>query len=107
MMLPMDTFPREDGALIALHEATAGGVALGSRPAVPPGYAGVVVKDGRPLDILPLDVLPPDDHLLEPALLPGLTQKLKPRFVAAQDPGGAALPAVIFLVPVGVPASLP
>lgn len=99
----MDTFPREDGALIALHEATAGGVALGSRLLIPPGYAGVVVKDGRPLD-----VLPPGDHLLEPALLPGLTQKLKPRLGMGQNPAGdAPLPAAVFLVPVGLPVAIP
>ena len=91
----MDTFPREDGALIALHEATAGGVMLGSRLVIPTGYAGVVVKDGKPLDTLAAG-----DHLLEPALLPGLMQKVR-------DPSGAVLPAAVFLVPVGTPTVLP
>ena len=106
-MSPMDTLPdtppREDGALIALHEATAAGVVLGSHLLIPVGYAGVVVKDGRPLD-----TLPPGDHLLEPALLPGLTQKVKPRFGMGQNPAdNAPLPAAVFLVPVGRPVTLP
>ncbi len=99
----MDILPREETALIALHEATAGGVALGSRLLVPPGYAGVVVKDGKPLD-----TVPPGDHLLEPALLPGLTQKVKPRFGVGQNAAGdAPLPAAVFLVPVGRSLTLP
>lgn len=98
----MDTFPREDGALIALHEATAGGVMLGSRLVIPTGYAGVVVKDGKPLDTLAAG-----DHLLEPSLLPGLMQSVRGRGAAARDPSGAALPAAVFLVPVGTPTVLP
>ena len=99
----MDIFPREDSPLIVLHEATAGGVALGSRLTIPLGYAGVVIKDGKPLDTLPAG-----DHLLEPALLPGLTQKAKSRFGVGQNPGGGALlPAAVFLVPVGMPVVLP
>ena len=99
----MDILPREGSPLIALHEATAGGVALGSRLTIPLGYAGVVIKDGKPLDTLPAG-----DHLLEPGLLPGLTQKVKPRFGMGQNPGGdALLPAAVFLVPVGMPAALP
>jgi len=99
----MDILPREDGALIAPHEATAGGLALGSRLTIPPGFAGVVVKDGKALDTLAAG-----DHLLEPSLLPGLTQKVKPRFGAGQAPDGTALlPAAVFLAPVGRPVSLP
>lgn len=98
----MDILPREDGALIALHEATASGLTLGSRLTIPPGFAGVVVKDGKALDTLAAG-----DHILEPSLLPGLTQKVKPRFGAAQDPAGAPLPAAVFLAPVGQPVSLP
>jgi len=33
---------------------------------VPPGFAGVVIKDGKPLDTLPAG-----DHILEPPLLRG------------------------------------
>jgi len=99
----MDILPREDGALIALHEATAGGLTLGSRLTVPPGFAGVVVKDGKALD-----TLPPGEHTLEPSLLPGLTQKVKPRFGPGQNPDNAApLLAAMFLVPVSLPVSLP
>lgn len=94
---------REGGALIALHEATAGGLILGSRLSVPPGFAGVVVKDGKAWDTLPAG-----DHLLEPSLLPGLTQKVKSRFGAGQNADPAApLPAAVFLVPVGLPVPLP
>ncbi len=99
----MDILPREDGALIALHEATAGGLTLGSRLTILPGFAGVVVKDGKALD-----TLPPGEHTLEPSLLPGLTQKVKPRFGPGQNPDNAApLLAAMFLVPVSLPVSLP
>jgi len=97
----MDTLTREDGALIALHGATAGGVMLGSRLVIPAGHAGVVVKDGKPLDTLAAG-----DHLLEPGLLPGLMQKVRGRNWAGPDPSGAALPAAVFLVPVETPAAL-
>lgn len=99
----MDIPLREDGTLIALHEATAGGLTLGSRLTIPPGFAGVVVKDGKALDTLPAG-----DHILEPSLVPGLAQKVKPRFGAGQSPDNAApLPAAVFLVPVDLPVSLP
>jgi len=99
----MNNIPDENGALIALHEATSGGAALGSRLTIPTGFAGVAVKDGKPLDMLAAG-----DHLLEPSLLPGLIQKVKPRFGIGQGPEGTApLPAAVFLVPVSWPVSVP
>ena len=103
MMGAMNNIPDENGALIALHEAISGGAALGSRLTIPTGFAGVVVKDGKPLDMLAAG-----DHLLEPSLLPGLIQRVKPRFRIGQGPEGAApRPAAVFLVPASWPVSVP
>ena len=55
-----------------MHGGAAGGLVFGSRLSIPEGTAGVVVKDGKTLDILP-----PGDHLLEASLLPLTLQKLK------------------------------
>ena len=99
----MNNTPDENGALIALHEATSGGAALGSRLTIPTGFAGVVVKDGKPLDMLAAG-----DHLLEPSLLPDPIQKVKPHFGIGQGPEGTApRPAAVFLVPVSWPVSVP
>ncbi len=78
-----------------LHPATANGLMLGSLVDVPEGAAGVVVKEGRPLD-----VLPPGPHLLDMALLPLTMQALKIK------PGAmiqAPLPAAVFLVQTASP----
>ena len=76
--------------IFELHGATANGLSLGSRLLVPESAAGVVVKDGRALDILP-----PGDHLLEASLLPLTLQKLKIK--PGIQPAGP-LPAALFLV---------
>jgi hypothetical protein len=85
--------------ILELHPATASGLVLGSSLAVPEGAAGVVVKDGRPLDILPSG-----SHLLEPSLLPLTMQALKIR------PGTvppSPLPAAVFLVQMASPWTVP
>ena len=81
--------------IIELHPATANGLMLGWIVEVPEGAAGVVVKEGRPLD-----VLPPGSHLLEPALLPLTMQALKIKPGAAIQ---APLPVALFLVQMAAP----
>ena len=76
--------------IIELHPVTINGLMLGSILEVPEGTAGVIVKEGRPLD-----VLPPGRHLLDASLLPLTMQALKIK------PGAiiqAPLPAAVFLV---------
>ena len=81
--------------ILELHGATANGLTLGTHLTVPEGAAGVVVKEGRTLD-----VLPPGEHLLEPSLLPLTMQALK---VKASASLAGPVPAALFLVQMGVP----
>ena len=85
--------------IIELHPATANGLMLGSTLEVPEGAAGVVVKEGRPLD-----VLPPGRHFLDAALLPLTMQALKIKPGAAAN---APLPAALFLVQTAAPWTTP
>lgn len=85
--------------ILELHTDTINGLALGSRLVIPASAAGVVVKDGKTLD-----VLPPGDHLLEAAGLPLTMQKLKIKPGAV--PAGP-LPAVVFLVQTSPPFAVP
>ena len=72
---------------------------LGSRLAIPEGAAGVVIKDGKALDVLPAG-----DHILEASLLPLTMQKLKIK-PGAQSAG--PLPAAVFLVQTQSPFTVP
>ncbi|MGI4790612.1 MAG: SPFH domain-containing protein [Janthinobacterium lividum] len=85
--------------ILELHGATLQGLTLGSHLVIPEGTAGVVVKDSKPLD-----VLPPGDHLLESSLLPLTLQKLKIKPGAL--PTGP-LPAAVFLVQTQSPFTVP
>jgi len=85
--------------IIELHPATAGGLMLGSYLDVPEGAVGVVVKDGRPLD-----VLPSGSHLLDAALLPLTMPALKIRPGAVPP---SPLPAALFLVQTQSPWTVP
>jgi len=95
----MDMLPRETSALLQPHTATAGGLTVGSQITIPPGYGGVVIKDGKTFD-----TLPPGDYLLDAATLPLLLGKAKPRTATGAAP---PLPVAVILVQTGFPASLP
>ncbi len=94
----MDFAIRDTDALLQLHPA-ASGLLLGSRLDIPPGYAGVLVKDGKAFDILP-----PGSHVIDQATLPQLMQKMKPRSGASDI---MPLPASVFLVQTALPRTLP
>lgn len=89
---------RDTDALLQVHPAAANGLMLGSRLDVPPGYAVVLVKDGKAFD-----TLPPGSHVIDQATLPLLMQKMKPRAGADEI---MPQPASAFLVQTAVPRSL-